>query len=325
MKKREPEQPDMVGEIRRAAFDLRRGDPSEAVRVLRRLLREAGPAEPLVHGALGEILLEDFDDVDGALHHFRRLVALAPELPAGHLGLGRALAKNDDRLAAARELATAREGLVRLVEEARATPDRDHPGADEALLSALELAFEEHDLAGDAAPMARFDPSLFAFAEEVRLFDADEADDLDDWERYGRLCAALEAQGGELEAALATAARIADRAPLPEPRRHQLRSVAFEAAGRWAEAAREAVLATDALDGAFVAEEVLRTASLLSRAGDEAQARALLDRLRARLEAEKARTDEEGRAAIDTVLEELSALVAPGAPALVTLGRRGQP
>ena len=78
-----------LDEIRRAAFELRGRDPNEAVKVLRRAVRKGGAWEALAHGALGEILLDDFDDVDAALHHFEKLQKLAPGLPAAEPGLRR--------------------------------------------------------------------------------------------------------------------------------------------------------------------------------------------------------------------------------------------
>ncbi len=315
--------PDLIAQIRRAAFDLRDENPPKAAQALRRLLKDAGPAEPLVRGALGEILLEDLDDADGALHEFRRLIALAPSLPAGHLGLGRALARTGERREASKELALARVGFVELAERARHKPDDEPEGADEALLTALEIAVEEHGLDLDDWAPPVFDLALFAWAEDTRLFDAEDGSDTDDWERYGSLRVVIDGLNGGLEAALAVAERIADRAPLPEPRRRHLRSIAYEEAQRWSEAAAQALAATSDLDRSFVAEEVLRAISLLARAGDAAHARELLERLRARLETDRESADEAGQTRIDELLESASASLA-GVDPLVPLGVRGK-
>lgn len=318
---------DLVTEIRRAAFELRQDDPHEAVRVLRRLMKTAGPAEPLVHGALGEILLDDFDDVDGALHHFRRLVALAPELPAGHIGLARALGRNGEAAGAQTAYHHAQRGLASMLAQARATPEADHPGADEAMLAALELALEERELLREVATAtapAELDAGLLAWAEASRLFDAEEGDDPDDWVRYARLRAALQAGTGDTPAALATVERVAALARLPADRVAYLRSCAHEAADDLAAAASAAREGLGDLEGAFEAEEVLRAASLLGRSGSQAAGAELLDRLRLRLERERARADPAGRAAIDALLEEVRTLAAGNGPKLVSIGLAGR-
>src|SRR5205085_439309 len=71
------------------AFDLRQTDPQEAIRVLRRAAQQGGEAEVLARGALGEIYLDQFGDLDGAEHEFRRVLQLAPGLSAAEIGLGR--------------------------------------------------------------------------------------------------------------------------------------------------------------------------------------------------------------------------------------------
>src|SRR2546423_14185617 len=88
--------PEVLADIRRAAFELRQTDPQEAVRLLRRAAATGGGAEVLARGALGEIYLEEFGDLDGALHEFRRVLQLAPGLPAAELGLARTLRASGD-------------------------------------------------------------------------------------------------------------------------------------------------------------------------------------------------------------------------------------
>src|SRR5947209_6503231 len=80
----------VIDDIRRAAFELRRSDPQEAVRVLRRAAAEGGEAEVLARGALGEIYLEEFGDLDGAAAEFRKVLKAAPGLAAAEIGLARA-------------------------------------------------------------------------------------------------------------------------------------------------------------------------------------------------------------------------------------------
>src|SRR2546430_16450179 len=63
--------PDVLADIRRAAFELRRSDPQEAVRLLRRAAATGGGAAVLAPGALGEIYLEERGDLGGAQHEIR--------------------------------------------------------------------------------------------------------------------------------------------------------------------------------------------------------------------------------------------------------------
>ncbi|MFL5446699.1 MAG: hypothetical protein ACJ78W_19440, partial [Myxococcales bacterium] len=83
--------PEILAEIRRAAFELRTSDPQAAVRILRRAAASGGGAEVLARGALGEIYLTELGDLDGAEHEYRRVLALAPGLAAAELGLARVL------------------------------------------------------------------------------------------------------------------------------------------------------------------------------------------------------------------------------------------
>lgn len=323
----EPIDPEaLLDGIREAAFDLRARDPNEAVKALRKLLKQAGPFEPLVHGALGEILLEEFDDVDGAIHHYRKLVHLAPDLPAGHLGLARATARNGEVHDAHDAFARAQKGLGKLLADARAPDAPEHIAdtAAEALLSALEAAIEEHELAreyaSDRTP-SRIDADLLAWAEAARVFD-DEEGDLDDWLRYARLRAVRDTLEHGPELALAHLARLAAHVPLPADRVELARSFALDAAGRTADAADAAARAVGDLSGAFEAEEVLRAADLLEQAGRKADADALLGKLYARLEHEMADADDETRAALEELIAEVRELAAKGGPKLVGLGRK---
>jgi hypothetical protein len=73
----------VLDDIRRAAFELRQTDPQEAVRVLRQAAAQGGEAEVLARGALGEIYLEEFGDLDGAESEFRKVLQAAPRRRSG--------------------------------------------------------------------------------------------------------------------------------------------------------------------------------------------------------------------------------------------------
>src|SRR5947209_13832356 len=101
----------VLDDIRRAAFELRQTDPQKAIRILRKAAQEGGEAEVLARGALGEIYLEEFGDLDGAEHEFRRVLQLAPNLSAAQIGLGRARREAGDKKGAATAFERALEGL----------------------------------------------------------------------------------------------------------------------------------------------------------------------------------------------------------------------
>src|SRR6266852_3343934 len=105
--------PDVLADIRRAAFELRQTDPQEAVRLLRRAAAAGGGAEVLARGALGEIYLEELGDLDGAEHEFRAVLDAVPGLPAAELGLARVLHQTGDRRGELQALGRAAEGLSR--------------------------------------------------------------------------------------------------------------------------------------------------------------------------------------------------------------------
>src|SRR5438445_12870969 len=128
----------VLDDIRRAAFELRQTDPQEAIRILRRAAQEGGEAEVLARGALGEIYLEEFGDLDGAEHEFRRVLQLAPGLPAAEMGLARTLRAAGDFRAADAGLERALEGLQK---DLRRFQTGEVPaGAEEVALTALEVA-----------------------------------------------------------------------------------------------------------------------------------------------------------------------------------------
>src|SRR3954468_10090072 len=110
----------VLDEIRHAALELRRTDPQEAVRVLRRAAAQGGEAEVLARGALGEIYLEEFGDLDGAEHEFRRVLELAPRLTAAEIGLSRTRREAGDFAAAEQGFEKALQGLQGDLREFRA-------------------------------------------------------------------------------------------------------------------------------------------------------------------------------------------------------------
>src|SRR2546430_17367864 len=129
----------VLSDIRQAAFELRRTDPQEAVRVLRRAAAQGGDAEVLARGALGEIYLEEFGDLDGAASEFRKVLAAAPGLAAAEIGLARTRREAGDFPEADAGFLRAIEGLSRDVagfREARELP----PGAEGVGLTLLEVA-----------------------------------------------------------------------------------------------------------------------------------------------------------------------------------------
>src|SRR5690348_13059738 len=134
----------VLDDIRNAAFELRHDDPNEAVRVLRKAAQQGGEAEVLARGALGEIYLEEFGDLDGAEHEFQRVLQLAPGLSAAEIGLARTRREAGDRQAADAGFVRAIEGLSRDIRSfsGGAVP----AGAEEVVLTLLEVAVELAEL-----------------------------------------------------------------------------------------------------------------------------------------------------------------------------------
>lgn len=211
---------DPLDEIRRAAFELRQTDPQEAVRVLRRAAAAGGDAEVLARGALGEIYLEEFADLDGAEHEFREVLRLAPGLSAAELGLARVLREQGDVKKADAGLERALLGIARDVQGFRESAEELPPGAEEVVLTLLEVANELGDLrsahGSDNAVKVPLDESLLVWAESERLLDATE--DADDWVRFYSLWTQLRLLTGRGEEAIAAIASAhlpeADRAGL---------------------------------------------------------------------------------------------------------------
>jgi tetratricopeptide (TPR) repeat protein len=214
----------VLDEIRNAAFDLRHDDPQEAVRVLRKAAQQGGEAEVLARGALGEIYLEEFGDLDGAEHEFRRVLQLAPGLSAAEIGLARTRREAGDLAAADAGFVRAIEGLSRDIRSFRegAVP----AGAEEVVLTLLEIAVELAELRDGPVEL---DEALLGWAAEHRLFDDEE--DHDDWVRFHALWTRLRLITGRPEEAV-TALREAEReGQLPASDARELLSLALKDLG----------------------------------------------------------------------------------------------
>jgi tetratricopeptide (TPR) repeat protein len=214
----------VLDDIRNAAFELRHDDPQEAVRVLRKAAQQGGEAEVLARGALGEIYLEEFGDLDGAEHEFRRVLQLAPGLSAAEIGLARTRREAGDVEAASAGFVRAIEGLCRDVRSFRegAVP----AGAEEVVLTVLEIAVELAELREGPVPL---DEELLAWAAAHRLFDNE--DDQDDWVRFHALWTQLRLLTARPEEAI-TALREAERAgQLPSENARELIALALKELG----------------------------------------------------------------------------------------------
>jgi hypothetical protein len=281
---------DVLAEIRRAAFDLRRTDPEEAVRVLRRLAEQGGPGAVLAHGALAEIYLDEYGDLDGAEHEFRAVLQAAPRLPAAELGLARVLQEQGRLAEADAGLARALDGFAQAALALREGQERKEPlppGAEEEVLALLEVAVElaelRHRRGKNGSVQVVFDESILGWAIRERLFDAvndeETGQDAEDWVRFHALWTQLRVFTGRAAEAAASLLDAETRGQIPAETAARLRSDALEEAGDLHGAAAEAVRAIDAAREANEAldpEEVLRAAALLSAAGDDAAADAQL-------------------------------------------------
>jgi hypothetical protein len=281
---------DVLAEIRRAAFDLRRTDPEEAVRILRRLAEQGGPGAVLAHGALAEIYLDEYGDLDGAEHEFRAVLKAAPRLPAAELGLARVLQEQGRLAEADAGLARALDGFAQAALALREGQERKEPlppGAEEEVLGLLEVAVElaelRHRRGKNGSVQVVFDESILGWAVRERLFDAvkdeETGDDEEDWVRFHALWTQLRVFTGRAAEAAASLLEAEARGQLPAETAARLRSDALEEADDLPGAAAEAVRALDAAREAsepLDPEEVLRAAALLSAAGDDAAADAQL-------------------------------------------------
>ena len=252
----------VIDDIRRAAFELRQTDPQEAVRVLRRAAAEGGEAEVLARGALAEIYLEEFGDLDGAESEFRKVLSAAPGLTAAEIGLARTRRESGDFAQADAGFTRALEGLMR---DLRAFEKEPPAGAEEVVLTMLEVAIELTELRSasghDKSVPTPIDEDLLNWAATEKLFDAE--GDADDWVRFHALWTQLRLITGRAEEAL-TAVREAERqGELPAADSARLLSLAFEDLGDPARAGMEAKRMLESLPPPWPLAEVLRVARLV--------------------------------------------------------------
>ena len=253
----------VIDEIRRAAFELRQENPQEAVKVLRRAAAQGGDEEVLARGALGEIYLEEFGDLDGAEAEFRKVLSLAPGLAAAEIGLSRTRREQGDFAQAdagfERAVASLSKDVAGFEKEAPA-------GAEEVVLTLLEVAVELAELRGAAGHdkgevSVPLDEELLGWAAQARLFDGE--GDQDDWVRFHALWTQLRLLTGRAEEAL-TAVREAERqGQLPAAESARLLSLSLEDLGDPARAGVEARRMLEATPPPWPVGEAVRAAHLL--------------------------------------------------------------
>jgi hypothetical protein len=335
---------ELLAEIRRAAFDLRRTDPQAAVRVLRNVASKGGGTELLARGALAEIYLEEFGDLDAAEAEFRAVLKGAPGLPAAELGLGRTLRESGRLTEADRCLVSALDGFSRDVAELRqragepegeataAAQDSElAEGAEEAVLVLLEVAVElaelRHQIGENGSVAVPLDESLLLWARKTRLFDA--LDEPDDWIRFHLLWTRLRVHTGRAAEAAAVLAAAEAGGELPAAEAARLRSEVLEEAGDLPGALLEArrLLEIERTAGRlYRPDDVSHLAGLLQATGDEAAAKAVLHEALAQAERALAGVEggltlgEEERQALRETVKGWRESLGPTVP--VTLGRR---
>ena len=276
----------VLDDIRQAAFELRLTDPQEAVRVLRRAAAQGGEAEVLARGALGEIYLEEFGDLDGAESEFRKVLAAAPGLAAAEIGLARTRREAGDFQQADAGFVRALTSLQKDVGEFGKEPP---PGAEEVVLTLLEIAIELAEMRGasghDKDISVPLDEDVLQWAGSERLFDNE--DDHDDWMRFHALWTQLRLLTGRPEESLAALREAERQGQLPSAEAARLVSLALEDLGDLPRAGAEAKRMLELLDAPWPLGEVVRAAHLLGDSG-----RPLLERAVAQWppEAEEART-----------------------------------
>lgn len=256
----------VLDDIRCAAFELRQTDPQEAVRVLRRACAEGGEAEVLARGALGEIYLEEFGDLDGAESEFRKVLAAAPGLAAAEIGLARTRREAGDFPEAEAGFTRALEGLQRDVASFGKEPP---PGAEEVVLTILEVAIELAELRGasghDKQVSVPVNEDVLQWAASEKLFDAE--GDQDDWVRFHSLWTQLRLLTGRAEEALAAVREAERQGELPAFESARLVSLALEDLGDHPRAGAEARRMLSTIDPPWPVGEVVRAAHLLGASG----------------------------------------------------------
>ena len=325
-----------LAEIRRAAFELRRSDPQEAVRVLRKAASQGGAAAVLAHGALGEIYLEEFGDLDGAEAEFRAVLKSAPGLPAAELGLARVLRESGRLPEADQSFLRALLGFSQdlLLLKAKQESGEELPeGAEEAALALLEVSVElgdlRHELGRNGSVKIPIDESLPVWAQKIRLFDSEEDGERDDWIRFHALWSRLRVLTGRAAEAAAVLADAERAGELPAEEGARLRSEALEEAGdeqgALAEARRLHLLDTEA-GRVFEPDDISHLAGLLQAQGDEPGAKAVLQAALSQAESLLAEPegpggpDDEARAALKEAATSYREALGP--VALVGLGRK---
>ncbi len=256
----------VLDDIRQAAFELRQTDPQEAVRVLRRAAAQGGEAEVLARGALGEIYLEEFGDLDGAEAEFKRVLQAAPGLAAAEIGLARTRREAGDFPEANAGFARAIEGLMKDIAGFGKEPP---PGAEEVVLTLLEIAIELAELRAasghDKPVQVPLNEDVLQWAASEKLFDTE--GDLDDWIRFHSLWTRLRLLTGRPEEALAAVREAERQGQLPAPEAARLVSLALEDLGDLPRAGAEAKRMLSLLPVPWPIGEVARAAHLLDPAG----------------------------------------------------------
>jgi tetratricopeptide (TPR) repeat protein len=328
---------EVLAEIRRAAFELRRTDPQEAVRVLRKAAAQGGAAAVLAHGALGEIYLEEFGDLDGAEAEFRAVLQTAPGLPAAELGLARTLRESGRLVEADAGFLRALQGFSQDASQLKANQEAGEEipeGAEEAVLALLEVAVEladlRHEIGRNGSVKVPLDDTLPVWAQRARLFDA--TDDSDDWVRFHALWARLRIQTGRAAEASVVLAEAEQSGEIPPDAGARLRSEVLEELGELAAALGEAqrLYKLDEEAGrVFEPEDVSHLAGLLQSQGDEPGARTVLqaalsqaEKLLAQPEATPGSPDSEAREALREAAKGYREALGPAAVVGLGLGRR---
>jgi tetratricopeptide (TPR) repeat protein len=256
----------VLDDIRQAAFELRQTDPQEAVRVLRRAAAQGGEAEVLARGALGEIYLEEFGDLDGAEAEFKRVLQAAPGLAAAEIGLARTRREAGDFPEANAGFARAIEGLMKDIAGFGKEPP---PGAEEVVLTLLEIAIELAELRAasghDKPVQVPLNEDVLQWAASEKLFDTE--GDQDDWIRFHALWTRLRLLTGRPEEALAAVREAERQGQLPAPEAARLVSLALEDLGELPRAGAEAKRMLSLLPLPWPIGEVARAAHLLGPAG----------------------------------------------------------
>jgi tetratricopeptide (TPR) repeat protein len=324
--------PEVLAEIRHAAYDLRETDPQEAVRVLRRVAKQGGLAAALANGALGEIYLNELGDLDAAEASFRAVLSLEPKLPAAYIGLGRVLREAGRLREADDALTRALIGLGHDAVAMKASSEAGEPieGDDATILEMLEVSVEvceiKHDLGSNGETRSPIDESLLKWAASSRIFDNEEdPDDDDDWTQFHALWARLRALTGRANEAVTVLAEAETNEELVPMSAARLRSEALELAGDKAgslEQARRLRELVKEADEFFRPDDVEHLAGLLQEAGNEPEARAVLQEALTQAEAELKDTEliEEVREAFEEAVKTYRTALGPDAT--VQLGRR---